>query len=343
MRFSKFTLEELISFTKELKVLYVEDNREAQEAMLYLLKNFFNDIEAASNGEEGFAKFQNGDFDLVISDIRMPKLDGIEMSRLIREVDCTIPIVIVTAHQESELLLKCIDVGVSSYLLKPINFKQLKKVLKQICEKVYYMKKIEEYEHSLEELVRVRTQELEEIKAQLEEMANRDPLTNLFNRRYLHDVSKTLCSISQREEQVCSLLMIDIDKFKNINDTYGHIVGDRVIQFLADIFREMVRNSDVAIRFGGEEFIILLPNTNLKGATSIAEKIREYVQNQEFVIDKEKEETLGFTVSIGVSECDCREELDINKALSSVDEALYKAKRAGRNRVEVFHEMHIAH
>jgi diguanylate cyclase (GGDEF)-like protein len=326
--YKRFTINELIGFTKTLKVLFVEDNQEAREALLDLLNNFFDEIIVAVDGEEGFKKFQAEPFDLVISDIRMPNADGIEMSKNIRSMDCTVPIIITTAHKESDLLLKSIEVGISAYLLKPINFKNLEKVIKQTCEKIYYFKRTQEYEHSLEQLVKERTQELELTKNRLQEMAHKDPMTNLYNRRYLHDISKTLFNISQREKKAFSILMIDIDRFKSINDQYGHMIGDSVIQLLADIFRDLIRASDIAIRFGGEEFIILLPNTEEEGAYEIASKIKNRVQNQRTIV--------GFTVSIGVSKCNFSENTDINKLLHKVDEALYKAKRDGRNRVVIY-------
>ena len=336
--YKKFSIVELIAFTQHLKVLYVEDNQATRESFLDLLSNFFTNIVIAIDGEEGFEKFQNENFDLIISDIRMPKLNGIEMSKKIREIDCTIPIIIATAHKENNLLLECIEVGVSAYLLKPINLKQLEKVVKQTCEKLYYMKKIEEYESSLEDLVRMRTKELEITKSKLEDMANKDPMTNLYNRRYFHDISETLLKISKREQLSFSMLMIDIDKFKNINDTYGHMIGDHVIQLLANIFQNLVRTSDIPIRFGGEEFIILLPNTDLKGATAIANKIRETIEKQKIVLDNNAQNTITFTVSIGVVEYSPMIHTDINKLLHRVDAALYEAKRNGRNRVIVYQE-----
>ena len=331
--YKSFTIVELTGFTKRLRVLYVEDNADAQEALLDLLSNFFTDIVIASDGEEGFKKFEAETFDLVISDIKMPKVDGIEMSRKIRDINCTIPIIIATAHKESQLLIKCIEVGVSAYLLKPISFKKLEKVIKQTCEKLYYMKMTEEYEKSLEKLVKDRTKELEFTKNNLEEMVNRDSMTNLYNRRYFYDISESWFKISQREKRAFSILMIDIDRFKNINDTYGHMAGDRVIRFLADVFKGLVRTSDVAVRFGGDEFVIFLPNTALDGAFAIANKIRESVEHEKLVLENY---IIHFTVSIGVAESDYENDMDINDALHNVDDALYEAKRRGRNRVMIY-------
>jgi len=334
--YNKFDIKSLVNFTKTLKVLYVEDNKEVRDAILALLKNFFDDIVVAEDGEHGFHEFNKNHFDLIISDIRMPKLDGIEMVKMIREISENIPVIVATAHKDTELLISCIEVGVTAYLLKPINFKQLEKTIKQSCEKIYYKKKNEEYELSLEKLVAKRTKELEITKDKLVEMVNRDPLTNLYNRRYFHDISTVLLKLSQREKQHLSALMIDIDRFKNINDIYGHVVGDQVIKNLAKTLLDYTRTSDVVVRFGGEEFVVLFPNTDLEGATLLATKIKHAVENTEIQTDNENNEIVKFTISIGVSECDCINSLNLENLVHRIDEALYEAKRSGRNRIVVY-------
>ena len=338
--YKNFNIKELVEFTKTLKLLYVEDNEDAREALLSLLENFFDDIVVAVDGEDAIEKFKNGHFDLIISDIRMPKMNGIEFSKKVRKINMEIPIIIATAHKESGYIIECIEVGVNAYLLKPINFKHLQKVIKQTCEKIYYKRKNDEYEKGLEELVKIRTKELENSKYQFKEMANRDPLTNLYNRRYFNDVSEVLFSISKREEKPFALLMIDIDRFKNINDEYGHISGDQVLESIAKIFFSHIRSSDIAIRFGGEEFLILLPNTDNDGACALAEKIRIAIQNNEVVIDAHQKEIIKITVSIGIASCECHEDINIDDLLKRADKALYDAKRTGRNK-SVFYQKKI--
>lgn len=172
--------------------------------------------------------------------------------------------------------------------------------------------------------------ELEETKQQLKEQANRDYLTGLYNRRYFNEIAQELIHISKRERKVFSVIMLDIDKFKSVNDTYGHSVGDDVIKTLSKTIQETVRESDVVSRFGGEEFALLLPFTDRDGALKIAEKIRINVQNKKITIDDNK--TLQFTISLGV---DSIRETDktIEQSLNRADNALYIAKKSGRNRV----------
>lgn len=168
-------------------------------------------------------------------------------------------------------------------------------------------------------------------KDELKELANRDQLTNLYNRRYFYNVVQNIISLAKRESKELSVLMIDIDKFKNINDSYGHAKGDIVIKSLASILLEHTRDSDIVSRVGGEEFVILLTNTSKDTAFKVANKIREFTEQQSIKIDNKRD--INFTISIGVDSVNIKDEKYIDEALSRADKALYKAKDGGRNRV----------
>ena len=172
--------------------------------------------------------------------------------------------------------------------------------------------------------------ELEEAQKQLKEQANRDYLTGLYNRRYFNEIAQELIHISQREKKPFSVIMLDIDKFKNINDTYGHSVGDDVIKTLSNTIIETVRKSDIVSRYGGEEFALLLPFTDKDGALNIAQRIRKNVENKKIIIYDGK--IIQFTISLGV---DLVQDVDkdIEQALNRADNALYIAKNSGRNKV----------
>jgi diguanylate cyclase (GGDEF)-like protein len=174
--------------------------------------------------------------------------------------------------------------------------------------------------------------ELEEKNRELQELAYYDPLTGLPNRRFFSEHASLIFEEVKRYEKPLSLLVIDIDHFKKINDTYGHDVGDLVLKTFADVLRGIVRKSDICVRFGGEEFVVLLPNTNLEGARVLAERIRTTVAKNPV---EHGSIVIVFTVSIGISQ--------YRKGMQSIDElikeadiALYSAKEGGRNRVEVF-------
>lgn len=205
----------------------------------------------------------------------------------------------------------------------------LEQAFNKMIEKLKYTyDKLDNLNKSLDDKVKQRTQKLESINYKLEIMANTDPLTGAYNRRYFYSISKNLIPLVIRDKNELCVLMIDIDKFKKINDRYGHDDGDLVIKGLVDIVLATIRKSDILARFGGEEFAIILPNTTLKGAKSAAEIIRTEIENS-IILDKIK-----FTVSIGVSKL-LANETNIDKALTRADKALFVAKDTGRNRVEV--------
>jgi len=174
--------------------------------------------------------------------------------------------------------------------------------------------------------------ELEEKNRELQELAYYDPLTGLPNRRFFFEHASLIFEEVKRYEKPLSLLVMDIDHFKKINDTYGHDVGDLVLKTFAGVLRGIVRQSDICARFGGEEFVVLLPNTDLEGAKVLAERIRTAVAKN---MVEHGSIVIVFTVSIGISQ--------YRKGMQSIDElikeadiALYRAKEGGRNRVEVF-------
>jgi diguanylate cyclase (GGDEF)-like protein len=160
----------------------------------------------------------------------------------------------------------------------------------------------------------------------LEELTNKDPLTGAYNRRYFYDISQKLIAISKREHKPLSLAIIDIDNFKNINDTYGHDIGDEVIKALVNSINESIRESDILVRFGGEEFIILLPNISIEQTSIVMEKVRNNVQQL-----KLQGSTISFTISGGVSEYIDTDTIDT--IVKRADENLYKAKKSGKNKI----------
>ncbi|NOQ29566.1 MAG: diguanylate cyclase [Helicobacteraceae bacterium] len=176
-----------------------------------------------------------------------------------------------------------------------------------------------------------QAKELEKAQEKLKLLALLDPLTKLYNRRYLTKISENMLDLSKREKQDLSIIILDIDKFKNVNDTYGHQVGDDVIVTLSNKLIEQQRKSDIICRYGGEEFVILLPNTSVEGAAIVAEKIRQDIEA--LVIKLEVNKELKISASLGISQIDVKKENNIELALKRADKALYKAKGSGRNRI----------
>ena len=183
-----------------------------------------------------------------------------------------------------------------------------------------------ELTHLANDMVSMR----ERIQNELKEQAYRDPLTKSYNRRYFYDVSNKLLQLAKRDNTNLSIIMIDIDRFKNINDTYGHQIGDKVIILLANKLEELVRNSDIVSRFGGEEFAVIFPQTNLQKVQEISENIRKTIEKEIININNLE---IKFTVSIGCSTFNKQKNGTIDNLLDSADKSLYIAKNNGRNQV----------
>lgn len=172
---------------------------------------------------------------------------------------------------------------------------------------------------------------LKALNETLKDLSNKDPMTNTYNRRYFSEISQKYLTLSKRNSHNLSILILDIDYFKKINDSYGHNVGDKVIITLANCLKKYVRESDIVSRFGGEEFVILLYNVSEESTSQIAENIRKNIEYLNITTDKGN---INFTVSIGVAYYDeIRDEKNLDKTLTRADHALYKAKNSTRNTV----------
>ena len=174
-------------------------------------------------------------------------------------------------------------------------------------------------------------QELQEVKEQLTIEATTDMLSGLYNRRFFFEASQKCYYNAMRYKQELAILMLDIDKFKNVNDSYGHVFGDKVIRIISNILKHASRESDIVARYGGEEFIILLPQTNLESALNSAQRIRLEIQNKEILLNTDK--VIKITASIGVTHIDYKDDTSIEESITRCDKALYQAKESGRNKV----------
>lgn len=191
-------------------------------------------------------------------------------------------------------------------------------------------RRLKEYQRVLEEAVDKRTKELNNINVKLNVLATMDSLCGIKNRRSFFESCGPIISYNRREKKQLAVLMMDIDKFKFINDNYGHTVGDEVLKLMAQKTENILRNSDVFARLGGEEFAVVLPGTSQRGALKVAENIRKEIENLEYI--NMKNQKIKFTISIGVTMLNPHDE-NLNVVLHRADLALYEAKKTGRNKV----------
>jgi len=299
-------------------VLIIDDDPRVRNEVKQILNqvNFFDIYYEANDGIEGFKILLNKDVDLILSDVMMPGMDGfkfLSMKRARPEFN-DIPVIMLTGAEDVKLKIKGLEQGASDYITKPFDPGEL---LARV--KIHYnIKRLQE--------------ELKATNRRLEELSNTDGLTKLYNRRYFMELMELEFQRAHRYQSKFGYVMMDIDHFKEFNDNYGHLLGDRILYEIAQILQENLRVNDVVGRYGGEEFALFMPETDLKGALVVAERYRKRVEDFVLVGEGKK---FKVTISLGVA---CYPHPGINSVddlIRLADNALYKAKRNGRNRVEV--------
>ena len=430
---------------KTISVLYVEDENDVREFTSKLLTSLLRKVYVAQDGQEGLKIFEENkdDIDLIISDINMPKMDGLSMCEAIKKINHEIPLVITSAHNDTNFLRRSIEIGVTTYAMKPIDLYQLMESIIKAMEPIILRKKLIELNLSLEskieqeinkiksildaqdniiivtnkeEITNVNKKFLDffgvdnfdefikskknifdffqeefgfitkeqitkqeswikyikdlheidrivKIKSALEEekifainvdyyenkddyyvfsltditklkeksnlleyQASHDKLTGLFNRNRFDEIYTKEIKRTKRYNNELSIIIFDIDDFKMVNDTYGHQIGDEVLKEIAKITLNGVREQDINVRWGGEEFLILLPQTNLTGAVTVASKIKSAIKEHIFT-----DKSLKITASFGVSQL--LDEDDEVTLISRSDKLLYEAKKTGKDKV----------
>jgi two-component system cell cycle response regulator len=298
-------------------VLIIDDSDNVRDLIIRTLREvaLFDQYREARDGIEGIKSLISAKADLIICDLEMPRMDGFKFMSMVnsRKELRDIPIIMLTGREDRDLKIKGLEQGACDYVTKPFDGGEL-------VARVKVQLKIKALQDELK-----KSNEL------LKELSNTDPLTNLNNRRYL---TKTLNSELLRAERTgdcLSLIILDIDHFKKINDTYGHQNGDLVLLAISEVTQTHLRCYDIAARYGGEEFVLVLPGTSLAGGKEVAERLREEVEAISFAPPMDN---LTVTISLGVALFPSPLVTDMESLIRQADEALYRAKLKGRNRVE---------
>lgn len=270
-------------------------------------------IETAEDGGQAVEAARRVLPDLIILDVMMPVLDGLEACRLLKEDPATrdIPVIFLSALDDTDTKVRGLGLGANDYVSKPFRVEEL---LARVSVAIRL------------KLERDRLRQRAEVAS---EMSMTDALTGLLNRYGLHRALQRELSEARRYDRPLSCLLIDIDFFKAVNDTYGHAAGDAALQQSARVIAESVRGSDVVCRYGGEEFLVLAPETGVEGARALADKIRHAFSSHLF---GDAGRVFPLTLSAGVAQLDPGE--SGNDMIARADEALYHAKQTGRDRVE---------
>ncbi|MBX2811612.1 MAG: diguanylate cyclase [Myxococcales bacterium] len=298
------------------KILVVEDDAVTRARLAFLLRKNGYQVDVADDGDSGWIRFQELHYPIVLTDWLMPGLSGPELCERIRRYEGEVYtyVILITGKTEKSNIALGLEAGADDYVTKPFDSGEL--------------------------LARLRTgrrildlqASMREAKRQLQDLASRDGLTEVLNRRALEERLAEAFTYFLRRGTPLSIAMLDLDHFKQINDNYGHQAGDDVLREAARRVTSMIREYDTIGRYGGEEFLVLLPDTPGEEATSIAERIRRSIA--ELPVETRDGGTIHASVSVGLATAHAGFRGNVKDVIESADAALYRAKRGGRNRVE---------
>jgi len=295
------------------RILLVEDHDRNAARICDALKQAHS-VTVEPNLQTALFQVAENGFDLLIVSLNLTRGDGLRLCSQVRSIERTrhLPVIVMLDPGEEARLLRALDMGINDYLVRPIDRNEmLARVRTQIRRK----------RHS--DLLRVKLE-------QSVELATIDPLTGLHNRRFLEGKLRTLVMQAIQKGRPLSVLIADIDHFKSVNDTWGHDVGDHVLQEFAHRFRSNIRGNDLACRLGGEEFFGVMPDTDLLKALQVGERLRASIASEPF--RGAGKGALAVTASVGVAAIECMDDTP-ETLFKRADRALYAAKRDGRNRV----------
>jgi len=297
---------------ENMKALIAEDDLISRMMLTKLLTRWGYEVTAVDNGQDAWEYLQHVDSpSIVLLDWMMPVLDGLEVCRRLRDLESKSSsyVILLTSRDAKGDIIQGLEAGADDYLPKPYDSDELQarlKVGKRIID----------------------------LQDRLIRLSNTDALTGLGNRRRFFEAGKSEMYRSLRYKIPLCLILIDMDNFKRVNDTYGHDIGDDVLRLFADMITARLRESDIACRNGGDEYAIWLPHTNLENAVKVADALREHVEQTDFNLNLQAEGGPDWrvTLSLGVAELS-EEDLTVDDFFKRVDSYLYKAKNGGRNQV----------
>ncbi len=295
------------------RILIVDDRPSSHERITAMLGGEHS-VEIEADPNAALFHVAEGNYDLLIVSLGLENFDGLRFCSQMRSLDRTrnVPILAIAEADNTSRLVRALEIGVNDYLSRPIDKNELlARVRTQIRKKRYTERLRDNVQLSIE-------------------MAITDALTGLYNRRYMETHVETLVEQAATRSKPLAVLVLDIDYFKSVNDTHGHDAGDDVLREFALRIRKSIRGIDLACRFGGEEFVVVMPETDIAVATMVAERLRRRIANEPFPIQQGKR-SLEVTISIGIAALGPQD--NAAAVLKRADQALYRAKRDGRNRV----------
>ncbi|TAL33946.1 MAG: diguanylate cyclase [Spirochaetes bacterium] len=295
------------------RIIVIDDEPSVRKLIKRLLERKGYSIDTAKSGEEGIAKILETEYDIVITDMLLPGMDGMAVLETIKEHSSSIDVVLITGFGSIESAVSFMKAGALDYITKPINSDHLEIVIQKAIERKELIKAARERDLYFK-------------------MSLTDSLTGLFNHKYFQEQVQRMVLHARRKTHNLSIILIDIDDFKLVNDNFGHQTGDLVLQVISSSILKACRSHDTVARYGGEEFGVILPETDADKAVAVAKRIQETIFAHHF-----KNVTYPVTVSIGVAvyPANGHEAADL---IHNADVALYVSKRAGKNRYTLYGE-----
>ena len=307
-----------------MRILIAEDDAVSRTILRRAVEKFGHECLAAENGERAWEMFrENPGVDAIISDWMMPGIDGLELCRKVRgeERDGYTYFIFLTSLGDRDHLLMGLEAGADDYISKPLDRGELQ-------VRLISARRVTELHRRLA----FQNGELERLNRRLFDQSREDPLTHLGNRLRLREELEALRGRVERYGHNYSAVLCDVDYFKLYNDHYGHLAGDEVLQKVAEVIAGQGRSGDTAYRYGGEEFLIVLPEQTLQAAASTADNLRKTIERLQ-IPHEANTPTKTVTISAGVAALSKGNPKSANELLEQADAALYEAKEAGRNRV----------
>jgi len=296
----------------DITVLIVDDDLSVRNTMdEYIASAGFSTL-AASSAEEALELIEKNNFAVVITDIRLPGLGGLELTKVIKQKNGS-DVIVVTGYSDDYSYEEAINIGASDFVIKPVRLEELLLRLRRVLKE--------------RQLSTERTRMMQK----LQKLATTDGLTKLYNSRSFYSQLELEVDRYNRYKHPLSLLLLDIDNFKEFNDNFGHLEGDKVLVRFSQIIKSCLRTNDSAYRYGGEEFTVILPETNGDEAKTVAQRIRSSLETEKF--EPVPDRNAKITISIGVTQYFPKEEL--SAFIRRADKAMYLSKKNGRNRVSV--------
>jgi diguanylate cyclase (GGDEF)-like protein len=297
---------------KNTNILIVDDDLSIRNTMQEYINNAGFASQTASTAEEALELIKTNKYAVVITDIRLPGMGGLELTKVIKK-DNGSDVIVVTGYSDDYSYEEAINIGASDFVIKPVRLEELLLRLRRVLKE--------------RQLGTERTRMMEK----LQKLAITDGLTKLYNSRSFYTQLELEVDRFNRYKHPLALLLLDIDNFKEYNDTYGHLEGDKVLVRFSQIIKSCLRANDSAYRYGGEEFTVILPETNGDEAKTVAQRIRASLEAEKYKPVPGK--VARITISIGVTQCYPKEEL--STFIRRADKAMYLSKENGRNRVSV--------